>query len=85
MKTEYSRYVRHIGDIMFGRTTTRVPTATASIPIDISASGCPRVPDPILNNGTFESADTQKRILMAYWTKMYGMWIIPIITSNLIL
>ena len=73
MKAEYGRYVRHIGDIMFGQSSGRAPPGPRTIPIDVSASGCPRVPDPILNNGAFESADTQQKIIMAYWTKMYGM------------
>ena len=75
MKAEYGRYVRHIGDIMFGKTTARGTLGTGSIQIDLSASGCPRVPEPILNNGGFESAETQQQIIMAYWTKMYGMCI----------
>ena len=84
MKAEYGRYVRHIGDIMFGRTSTRVPAGPNKIAIGTSASGCPRIPDPILNNGEFESADTQQKIIMAYWTKMYGMYIIYIAVNKLI-
>ena len=57
---------------MFGKTTARGTSGTGSIQIELSASGCPRVPDPILNNGGFESAETQQQIIMAYWTKMYG-------------
>ena len=75
MKAEYGRYVRHIGDIMFGKASGRDTTGPGNIQIEFSASGCPRVPDPILNNGGFESAETQQQIIMANWTKMYGMCI----------
>ena len=84
MKTEYGRYVKHIGDIMFGRTTNRMPSGAGTIPIDLSASGCPCVPDPILGNGGFESANIQQKIIMAYWTKMYGMYTKAVKVSNLI-
>ena len=73
MKAEYGRYVKHIGDIMFGQTKTRIPLGSATAAIELSASGCPRVPDPILSNAGFETADTQQKIIMAYWTKMYSM------------
>ena len=72
MKAEYGRYVKHVGDIMYGRANARVPSGSTSITIGTSASGCPRVPEPILNNGGIESADTQQKIIMAYWAKMYG-------------